>query len=97
MLSQVKNAITSQKLPDCDWHIAAIDHIRAMNLSDLLNYVYRYVDSSNVHCYDSLALATQGVIQQSDECDLILAFGSFHTISESLIELANQSSSVQAV
>lgn len=87
VLKQVKTAIDKQKLPVCDWHVAAIDHFRAMNLSDLLSHTYQYVDKNQVIAYDSLAQATQGVIASSQECDLIVAFGSFHTIAESLIEL----------
>lgn len=89
VLKQVKTAIDKQKLPVCDWHVAAIDHFRAMNLPDLLNHTYQYIDKNQVIAYDSLAQATRGVITSSQEQDLIVAFGSFHTIAESLIYLTN--------
>ena len=69
------------------WHVAAIDHPRAMPLETLLNQVYAYIDPSEVTSYQSLPSATRGILADSQPKDMIVVFGSFHTISESLIEL----------
>ncbi|MFC0820659.1 bifunctional folylpolyglutamate synthase/dihydrofolate synthase [Moraxella marmotae] len=85
VLTQVHAAIQAGQIADGDWHIASIDNPRAMPLDELSGIVRRYIDA--VHEYDSLSQATHGVIADSGDDDLIVVFGSFHTISESLITL----------
>lgn len=91
VIKQVRQAIDEQTLPQAMWHIAAIDHQRAMSLPCLLDYLNKEIEPECIITYENLAQATQGVIKASSDDDLIVAFGSFHTIGESLIALLGKS------
>lgn len=67
------------------WHVAMIDHVRAMALNDILNLMNRHLSSASIITYDDLNLASTGVIEMSNDQDMILVFGSFHTVSEVLM------------
>lgn len=66
------------------WHVAMIDHIRAMGLNDILTLMDCHLSSANIITYDELRLASVGVIEMSNDQDMILVFGSFHTVGEVL-------------
>lgn len=87
VLHHVKAAMDANELPMASWHIAAIDHSRAMPLDELLGITQRYVDPVQISTYETLDQAAHGVIDASRPEDLIVAFGSFHTIGESLVAL----------
>ncbi|WFF39071.1 bifunctional folylpolyglutamate synthase/dihydrofolate synthase [Moraxella nasibovis] len=69
------------------WHIAAIDHVRAMPLSEILSLVNERLDGANIITYENLAAASAGAVATSGEQDLLLVFGSFHTVGEVLTAL----------
>lgn len=87
VLHHLKAAMDANELPMAAWHIAAIDHSRAMPLDELLGITERYVDPVQISTYETLDQAAHGVIDASRPEDLIVAFGSFHTIGESLVAL----------
>lgn len=87
VLECVQNASRQGRIAADKWHIAAIDNPRAMSLEQLLQITTDYVDECNVEQHPSLDKAVQAVIADSREEDLIVVFGSFHTISETLIAL----------
>ncbi|OOR87221.1 bifunctional folylpolyglutamate synthase/dihydrofolate synthase [Moraxella caviae] len=74
-----------------DWHVAAIDHVRAMPLDAVIANMTTHLNLPKIHTYDTLDAASQGAISASDEQDLILVFGSFHTIGETLLALGEAS------
>lgn len=87
VLCCIKAAIEAGDLPVASWHMAAIDHPRAMPLEELFDITQRHIETAQITTYSSLAQATDGVIAASKAEDLIVAFGSFHTIGESLVAL----------
>lgn len=87
VLRHVKAAMDAGDLPMASWHMAAIDHPRAMALDTLIGITKQYIDPAHITTYQTLDQATHGVIADSAPEDLIVAFGSFHTIGESLIAL----------
>lgn len=87
VLLHLKAAMDANELPIASWHMAAIDHSRAMPLDELLGITERYVDPVQISTYETLDQAAHGVIDASRPEDLIVAFGSFHTIGESLVAL----------
>ena len=87
VLHHLKAAMDANELPMVSWHMAAIDHSRAMPLDELLGITQRYVDPVQISTYETLDQAAHGVIDASRPEDLIVAFGSFHTIGESLVAL----------
>ncbi|UNU72886.1 bifunctional folylpolyglutamate synthase/dihydrofolate synthase [Moraxella nasovis] len=69
------------------WHTAAILHNRAMPLQNVLKLMDTHLTDANIVSYATLSDAATGVIQATCEQDLILCFGSFHTIGETLMAL----------
>lgn len=69
------------------WHIAVINHPRAMGLADILSLMKAHLIQPKIASYESLYLASLGAIQFTKEQDMILVFGSFHTVGETLIAL----------
>lgn len=67
------------------WHTAAVNNTRAMSGQGLVSELTKI--GANVRLYDDVAQAVQGVVQASADGDFVLVFGSFYTISESLVAL----------
>lgn len=86
-IEAVLTLMNSFDLPIQAWHIAKIDNVRAMPILDLAKALQKNLPNSTIITYDSLKTATQDVLQHSKANDMILCFGSFYTISESLIAL----------
>lgn len=89
-VAAVLRQVAASQLPINSWHTAAIKHDRAMDLARLLTYMQSFIDMDKVVSYNDLSAATFGVIQDSQPEDLILVFGSFHTIGESLTALCGR-------
>lgn len=79
--------LQQSELPIVHWHVAAIDHPRAAELSTLEQVLSEHVTAANITTYESLAIAAEGVIASSTGDDMIVVCGSFHTIAEVLIGL----------
>lgn len=86
-IDKVLSLIRSYELPIHAWHIGKIDNVRAINVAQLHSKITTNLPNSTVFSYDTVALATDGVLNATDENDVILCFGSFYTISESMIAL----------
>ena len=86
-IDKVLSLIHSYGLPIHAWHIGKIDNVRAINVAQLHHKITTNLPNSTVFSYDTVALATDGVLNATDENDVILCFGSFYTISESMIAL----------
>lgn len=84
---KVLSLIDTYDLPIDTWHVGQIDNIRAAMVTDLQDKIYAHLPNSTVITYPSIDLATDGVINATNNNDMILCFGSFHTIGESLIAL----------
>lgn len=69
------------------WHIATLDNSRAMAVDALFDKVQSALPNAQIYRYDTMAQANQGVLDVSQAGDGVLVFGSFYTISESLIAL----------
>ncbi|OPH38253.1 Bifunctional protein folC [Moraxella lacunata] len=74
-------------LPICAWHIGKIDNVRAVTVDELHTKIATHLPNSTVYAHDSIAQAVASVETQAGHDDVILCFGSFHTIGESLIAL----------
>lgn len=85
--SAVLELIYQANLPIQSWHIGKIDNIRANSPEVLTHLVGAHWTNSHCQTYASIADSVFGAINHSHDGDLILCFGSFHTISESLIAL----------
>lgn len=87
VLKQIEQATADGVLPSASWHTAAINHERAMAIETLTAIMQACVPDIDMVVYENLDAATFGVIDSSSAVDLIVAFGSFHTIGESLVAL----------
>lgn len=85
-MTKVIHELRASNLPISAWFIAPIDHPRAATLEQLQT-VLTEQQVSRVQGFTNLQLATQAVIAQSHEDDLIVVCGSFHTIGEALLTL----------
>ncbi|MBE9578771.1 MULTISPECIES: bifunctional tetrahydrofolate synthase/dihydrofolate synthase [Moraxella] len=79
--------ISTFDLPICAWHIGKIDNVRAVAVDELYTKIATHLPNSTVYAHDSIAQAVASVETQAGHDDVILCFGSFHTIGESLIAL----------
>lgn len=87
VLQSVQQSMHQNQLPALIWHISGIGHERAMPSDALITLVKTHIKNPALHTYDTLHQATMGVIQQTQADDLIVVFGSFHTIGECLVAL----------
>ncbi len=83
----VLSLLAQSKLDISSWHIATLDNPRAMSSLELMGKLTEILPK--VVCVDSQTIdkAIVQVLQTSQEGDFVLVFGSFHTVSESLIAL----------
>ncbi|GAA0318180.1 bifunctional tetrahydrofolate synthase/dihydrofolate synthase [Psychrobacter aestuarii] len=100
MDKDINTVVTSLKaagLPIASWYVAPIDHPRAAEMTQLVTVLDKHVDSSSVHTFDGLPQATAAIIQDSHADDLLVACGSFHTISEALTALSTDDTPTSAM
>lgn len=85
-IEQVVHLLQMSSLPISHWHVAPIDFPRAADLAMLKQCLLQVeaVKTNNVSYYSTLTEATQQVMLTTNEQDLVLVCGSFHTIKESL-------------
>lgn len=83
----VLSLISKANLPIYSWHIGKINNVRASSPNALINNLLHHIPNACYQDYDSVAASVFGAVNASNEGDLILCFGSFYTISESLIAL----------
>ena len=86
-IDDVLALINTFNLPINTWHIAKIDNMRALAVNQLSTKIITHLPKSTIYTYDSIVKATEGVEMQADCEDMILCFGSFHTIAESMMAL----------
>lgn len=86
-IDEVLSLIGSFDLPVRAWHIGKIDNVRAIEVFELNAKIAEHLPHSTINIYETIAHAVDGVSTQADDNDVILCFGSFHTIGESLIAL----------
>ena len=86
-IDKVVSLIATYDLPIHAWHIGKIDNARAIDTTQLHDKIITNLPNSKVFSYTTIALATNGTINATNGNDVILCFGSFHTISESMIAL----------
>jgi dihydrofolate synthase / folylpolyglutamate synthase len=87
-IDKVVQRLTQAGLPISDWFIAEIDYPRAATTEQLQGVLTKYVDSTNIYEFEGLHTATHAVIDASQQQDLIVVCGSFHTIGEALSALS---------
>ena len=85
-IDAVVSLLTS--LPIESWVVAEIDHPRAAALDELMSILTKHIESDSITTTSSLAAAARQAIAQTQEHDMILACGSFHTIGEVLSGLS---------
>lgn len=86
-IKAVLSAIYSYNIPIYAWHIAKINSPRAMPAEQMTGYLTTIFQNPIVYEYQTLGMAAKTVKDSCDSSGLVLVLGSFHTISESLIEL----------
>ncbi|STY91256.1 bifunctional folylpolyglutamate synthase/dihydrofolate synthase [Moraxella bovis] len=86
-IDEVLTLIGSFELPITAWHIGKIDNVRAVAVNELHTKIATHLPNSTVYAHDNIAKAVESVETQANHDDVILCFGSFHTIGESLIAL----------
>lgn len=86
-IDKVLSLLANYNLPIVTWYIGTIDNGRAMDSNTLAQKITTYLPNATTKIYDNIAQAITGVLTGSQEQDMVLCFGSFHTISESLIAL----------
>ncbi|WP_230659193.1 bifunctional folylpolyglutamate synthase/dihydrofolate synthase [Psychrobacter sp. I-STPA10] len=84
------DAVVSQliSLPIKRWVVAAIDHSRAASLDELMDILAKHIQVDDIVTTPNLTVAARQAIAQSQENDMILVCGSFHTIGEVLTGLS---------
>lgn len=86
-ISAVLSILHQADLPMAGWHIATIDNPRAMQADALKEKLSEYWKKETIFAHEDLSKAAFSAVADSTETDLILVFGSFHTISETLTAL----------
>lgn len=86
-IDEVLGLIATFNLPITAWHIGKIDNVRAVEVIDLQNKILTNLPNSTISTHTTIAGAVQSVENVASCDDVILCFGSFHTIGESLIAL----------
>lgn len=86
-IDAVLSVLARADLPIKSWHIATLDTARAMAVADLHDKLKNVFATAQIHPYQTITQANQGVLDVSRAGDGVLVFGSFYTISESLIAL----------
>lgn len=69
------------------WHIAPLDTPRTLSKEALQNKTQAHIQAPIV-CHDSIKEAVKTVLEQSKQKDVVLCFGSFHTIGETFVALS---------
>lgn len=69
-----------------EWHIAALSTSRACRLEDLQR-IFAMAKIVNVHSYSTIEQACQQVIQRVKKNDVVIIFGSFHTVANAFATL----------
>lgn len=86
-IDDVLACIGTFDLPISAWHIGKIDNVRAVSVDELYTKIAMHLPNSTVYAHDSIAQAVASIEMQTNHDDVILCFGSFHTIGESLMAL----------
>ena len=85
-IDAVVSLLTS--LPIESWVVAEIDHPRAAALDELMSILTKHIEEDSITTTSSLAAASRQAVAQTQEHDMILVCGSFHTIGEVLSGLS---------
>lgn len=86
-IDEVLSFIGGFELPIATWHIGKIDNARAVDVFELNAKISHHLPHSTIFVHDTIAQAVHGMETRAGDDDVILCFGSFHTIGESLIAL----------
>ncbi len=86
-IDEVLSLMALFELPIKAWYIGKIDNVRAIEVSDLKDKLTHHLPNDAVLTHGSIDQAVKGVERESQKDDVILCFGSFHTIGESMIAL----------
>lgn len=86
-IDDVLSLIGTSKLPITAWHIGKISHARAISVVNLQDKIHKNLPDSTVITHGTIAQAVQSAENIASYEDVILCFGSFHTIGESLMAL----------
>ncbi|MDO4450464.1 MAG: folylpolyglutamate synthase/dihydrofolate synthase family protein [Moraxella sp.] len=86
-IDEVLALIATFDLPITAWHIGRIDNVRATNVIDLNAKISHHVPHSTIFMHNDIGKAVASVERLASDGDVVLCFGSFHTIGESLIAL----------
>lgn len=81
-------------LPIQTWHIGKIDNSRATDTATLEQKLRHTLPKASIITYETVGKSALGAVQSSSQADLLLCFGSFHTIGESLIALGAEQSPI---
>lgn len=87
VLSLLSAAIKEHRLPVQTWQIAPIDHVRASRLDEIERLMQSQLPTAKTTSHKSLGKACEQAMDVSTAEDLVLVFGSFHTVSEALMAL----------
>lgn len=85
-IEKVVGLLQTSSLPIEAWYVAPIDHPRAASLQQLQTVLDKNIHET-INYADNLADATAKVMRVTNQQDLILVCGSFHTISECIQSL----------
>lgn len=86
-IRSVLSVIDGYQLPINEWHIAKIDNPRAMPTEQMAEQLTDNLQNPTIYQHKTLALAAVAVQKAVDKNDVVLVFGSFYTIGESLRQL----------
>ncbi|MDO4895791.1 MAG: folylpolyglutamate synthase/dihydrofolate synthase family protein [Moraxella sp.] len=86
-IDDVLSFIKTFDLPISAWHVGTIDNVRAMDVADLADKIAHHLPNSTIYTHDTIDKAVVSAENTTNDGDVILCFGSFHTIAESFITL----------
>lgn len=86
-IQAVLSVVEGYRLPIDEWHIAKIDNPRAMPTRQIAKQLTDNLHNPLVYQHKTLALAAVAVQKSASKDDVVLVFGSFYTIGESLTQL----------
>lgn len=77
------------------WHVAPISNMRGAKVDILVNILLKSVQKKDIHTYTDVTLAVQGACKMVGNNDRIIVFGSFYTVADAIVAVAQNGSDLK--
>ncbi|MDG6882592.1 Bifunctional protein folC [Phocoenobacter uteri] len=70
-----------------EWHCVTLDCFRGQRSQIILEKIAKIIPNMTAYSYENMDVATEKVFDLATEKDIVLVFGSFHTVSDFLLTI----------